>query len=133
MDDFNVVTTSFCVVTNPVGGRSTANEHEFVLGQMEQDAVADYMAAMANWHILFGAVNREIGERIDGSIGQQFDGVRAFDVDVHHVMALIEQYSAVAPCILFTAPVVEFRGYYRIYVSADLGIAQQVNRVTCSI
>ena len=131
--DFDVVAAGFSVVTNPVGGRSAADEDQFILLQVEQDAVADHMAAVADRNVLLGAVNREVGKAVDGGVGDELDGVRPLDIDVHHVMALIEQYGAVAPCMLFAAPVVEFGSYDRIYVGADLGVAQQINRVACCI
>src|SRR5690606_18969629 len=65
VNDFNVVAAGFRVVANPVGGRSAAYEYELVLGQMEQNAVADDVAAVADRNVLLGAVDREVGEAVD--------------------------------------------------------------------
>src|SRR5688500_5987748 len=109
MDDFNVVTTGFSVETNPVGGRRAAYKHEFILGQMEQNAVADNVTTVAYRYVLFGAVYREAGKTVDGGVGQQFDCIRTFNVNVHHMVRLVKKYCRFTPCSLFAAPVMKFR------------------------
>src|SRR5262245_19603809 len=44
LDDFYVVSPGPRLVLQPVGGRTTADEHELALGLAEEDPVADDMA-----------------------------------------------------------------------------------------
>jgi hypothetical protein len=51
------------------------------------------------------------------------------DIEVHHVVRLVEQHGAVLPGPLFAAPVGEFGGDHRIDIGTQLRIAQHVHNV----
>ena len=100
-----------------------------VLGEMEQDDVADDVAAVADRHELLGAVDGKIGEAVDRQMRQHLQGVRPLDHQLGHVVRLVEQHHGLAPCPLLVAPVGELVGHHRIDIGADLRIAQHVHRV----
>ena len=105
VDRRHIVSAGLGMELNPVGGRSAADEHQLVLFQMEQNAVADHIAVVAAGHELLGAVDGELGEAVDREMGEQLEGVGPFDVDVHHVVRLVEEHAGLAPGALFIAPV----------------------------
>ena len=82
---------------DPVHGRHTADELVLVLLVVEQDAVADHAASVVrcNGHELLGHVQREILEGVDPEVGDQLERVRTLDVEVRHVVGLVEQHLAV--------------------------------------
>jgi hypothetical protein len=104
-----------------------SDEHEVVLLEVEQDSVADDVAAVAAGNELLRAIDREVREAVDGEVGRELDGIRPLDVDVDHVVRLIEQHRRLAPRCLLVAPVRELRGHYRVDVGADARVAQKID------
>src|SRR5215471_18934915 len=80
--DLDLVLAGLGVELDPVRGRRTADEHELVLLEVEQDAVADHVAAVATWHELLRAVHREVVEAVDRELREELKRVGPFDVDV---------------------------------------------------
>jgi hypothetical protein len=117
------------VELNPVRRRRPADEHEVVLLEVEQDAVADHVPAVAARDELLGAVDGEVREAVDREVRAQLHCVGALDVDVDHVVRLIEQHGALPPCGLLVAPVRKFARYDGVDVSADARIAQKVDGI----
>ncbi len=126
----DVELAGLAVELDPVDGRRAADEIELVLGEMEQDAVADDVAVIGARHELLGAVHREIGEAVDGQIVHELERVRPRDHHLGHVMRLVEQHGGLAPRHLLVAPVGELGRHHRIDISAELRIAQHLDRVT---
>ena len=122
-DDLDVEAAGLGVEHDPVGRRRAADEHVLVRREVEQDAVADDVAVVADRHELLGLLGREAFEAVDGEIGQELGGIRAFDEQVHHVVRLVEQHGGLAPSFLFGTPVAEFRGDDRVHVGTDLRVA----------
>jgi hypothetical protein len=87
---------------------------------VEENAVADDVAVVADRNILLGAIDGEILEGVDGRVGAELYGVGTLDVDVTHVVRLVEQDGGLAPGLLLGAPVRILTGNYRINVGADL-------------
>jgi len=104
---------------DPVGGRRTAHQHEFVFPLAEDDHVADDMARRGDRHEMLGAVEVEIGEAVDADMLQECSCLRSFDNDLVHVMGLIEQHRRIAPGALLIAPIGVFRRNHRVYIHAD--------------
>src|SRR6185295_13921610 len=105
--DLDLVLAGLGVELDPVRGGRAADEHELVLLEVEENAVADHVAAVAARHELLGAVDGEIVEAVDREIREELESVLAFDVEVHHVVRLIEQHAGVGPGPLLIAPVAE--------------------------
>ncbi len=118
---------------DPVRGRRAPDEYVLVLGKMKQDAVADDMSAVAARNKLLGFVDGEILERVDGEMGQHLLGVGALDVDIHHVVRLVEEHAGLLPCPLFVAPVRVFGRNYRINIGTNLRISQHVDRISYAL
>ncbi len=114
---------------DPVHRRGAAHEQIGLLGQAEQDAVADDVARVAQRHHLLGPVHREIGEGVDGQVAEELARVGAFHQHLGHVVRLVEQHRGVAPGELLVAEVGELRGDDRVDVGAQLRVAQQFDRV----
>ena len=92
---------------DPVGGRSAADEHELVLLQMEQNAVADHIAVVGARHELLGAVDGEFAKLLigrDGRAASSASGPSMIDVD--HVVGLVEENGALAPGTLLARQLV---------------------------
>src|SRR5215471_9359048 len=96
---------------------------------MEQNSVADYMAAVAARNELLGAVDRKLREAVDRQIREQLQGIRPFDPLFDHVMGLVEKHAAIAPSALLVAPITVFRRNDWVNVGSDLRIAEQVHRI----
>src|SRR6185312_12404137 len=57
VDDLDVVLALLGLEHQPVGGRRAADVNELVLGQVEDDAVADHVAVRRRRHVLLGLVD----------------------------------------------------------------------------
>jgi len=120
LDDFHVVSPGPRLILQPVGRRTTADEHELVLGLAEQDPVADDMAVGSRRYILLGPVDREVRRAVDGRVGDQLQRVRALNEQIHHMVGLVEQDGRLAPGTLLAPPVGELGRHDRVDVRADL-------------
>ena len=78
---------------------------------------------------MLGTVQAEIVEAVDAVMRQEFGRLRPFDDQLVHVVGLIEQYGALPPGDLFTAPIAEFGRDHRVDIVPGLGMAQQVHRI----
>ena len=123
-----VVVSRLAVVLHPVVRRGAPDEAEQVVVEIEEDRVADHIAVVVAGHELLGLVDGEILKAVDGEIGQQSEGVRAFDVQVRHVVRLVEEAARRAPCMLLVAPVGELARIPRVHVRPDLRVAREVDR-----
>ena len=90
----SVVAAGLGVVREPVGDRGTADVHELLVVEMEEDAVADHVAGRRRRHVLLGHVDREVRDAVDGRVGDQLEGIRALEEEVDHVVGLVEEHGA---------------------------------------
>jgi hypothetical protein len=127
--DRDAVLARLGVELDPARGRRAPDEDEPVRLQVEQDPVADDVAAVARRNELLGAVDREVREAVDREVGQELHRVRTLDVEVDHVVRLIEEHGGLAPRGLLVTPVREFAGHHRVNVGPDLRVAKQVDGV----
>jgi hypothetical protein len=93
----DVELAGLAVELNPIDVGRAADEIELVLAKVKDNAVADHIAVMRARHELLGAVDRKIGEAVDGQIIHEFERIRPGDHHFGHVMRLIEQHRGLAP------------------------------------
>ena len=125
----DVVPAGRRVELEPVGRRRAAHVDQLVGRQVEQDAVADHVAVVVARREVLGAVHREFRERVEREMRAELEGVRPLDVQVEHVVRLVEQHGGVTPRPLLVAPVRVFRRHHRVHVGADLRVAQHLGHV----
>src|SRR5690606_5057361 len=124
VDDVDVVLALLGLEHQPAGGRRAADIDELFLGQVEDDTVADYVAIGRGRDVLLRLVDFPALDRVDHRVRQQLQRIRALDVEVEHVVRLVEQHGTVLPGPLFGTPVGEVRRDHRIDIGTDLRIAQ---------
>ena len=129
----DVVAAGRCVELEPVGRRRAADVDQLVGRQVEQDAVADHVAVVVARREVLRAIHRELRERVEREIRAELESVRPLDVQVDHVMRLVEQHGGVTPRPLLVAPVRMLRGHHGIYVRANLRVAQHLGHVARSL
>ncbi len=112
-DRRNVVIARRRVVLDPVDRWRAADQADLVLLQKEQDRVANDEAVLVAGNELFGLVDGEAPEAVDAEIGQQPDDIAAANVEIRHVVRLIEQRAGLAPGALLVAPVTELVSHDR--------------------
>ncbi len=95
---------------NPVCRRCAADEYEFVLFQVKQNPVSNDKSIVAAGNKLLGLVDAEIRKGIDRKIRDHLESIRAFNVDVDHVVRLIEKYAGLTPGFLFVPQLVNSAG-----------------------
>ena len=111
--DAHVVAARRGVVVQPVDRRRNADGLVFVLLEVEQDVVADDVAVVIDGDELLGHVDRELRDAVDGELADQLERVRPLDVQVGHVVRLVEQHRGPAPGHLLVAPIREFLHHAR--------------------
>jgi hypothetical protein len=121
------------VELDPVARRGAADDHEAVFGQVEENRIADHMAAVGAAHELLRLVRHEALHAVDREIRDELQRIGAFNEEVDHVMRLVEQHRGVTPCALLVAPVGEFRRNDRVHVGADLRVAQMLDGVASGL
>jgi hypothetical protein len=121
------------VELQPVRRRRAADVEVLLLGEVEEDAVADDVARGRGRHVLLGHVDGEVRDAVDRRVRNQLDRARATHEQARHVVRLIEEDGRLAPGALLAAPVRELGGDDRIHVGADLGVPQKLDRVRCGV
>ena len=124
------VVSGLDVELDPIGGGRASHQVEFVFAEVEQDGVTDDVAVGGAANELLGLVDLEIFEAVDAEVGEYFQGVGSFDVQIGHVVRLIEQRAAVAPGLLLISPIGEFMLHHRKSIGSDLRVPQHFNRIT---
>ena len=76
--------------TQFAGGR-TADQIEFVLVEIKENRVADHVAVVVARDELLRLIDLEILEAVDAEIGEHLERVGALDVEIRHVVRLVEQ------------------------------------------
>src|SRR4029450_13425356 len=120
-----VVLASFHVVLHPVVSRRTSDEVELVFAERKQNAVAHHVPIRVAGHELLGLIDPEILETVDAEIGKYFQRIRAFDVEVGHVVRQVQQRATLAPRALLVPPVRELGTHDGKRVGTDRRISQQ--------
>ena len=106
--DAHVVAARCGVKVQPVDRRRNADGLVLVLLEVKENVVADDVAVVVDGDELLGHVDRKFRDTIDGKATDQLQRVGAFDVQVGHVMRLVEDDRGAAPRHLLVAPVREF-------------------------
>ncbi len=122
LPDIDVVATSFTMKLDPVCGGRSANKQQLVFGQVEQDAVTDDVAVITARNHLLRFVDLETFKRVEAKMFDHFQRVGAFDINVHHVMSLIEKDAGFLPRPLLVAPVCKFGCNDRVHIRANLRV-----------
>ncbi len=128
-NEVHLVAAGLAVELQPVHRRRAAHEQQFVLVEMEQDAVTDDETVIAGGHHLLGAVDGKVREAVDRGVRAKLERIRALDGELGHVVRLVEQHRRVAPGALLVAPVGEFARHHRVDVRAKLRVAQQFDGI----
>ena len=118
----HVVVTGLGVVLHPVVRGGTADEADPVLLQVEEDRVPDHVAVVVAHDELLRLVRREVLERVHAEVGEELDRVRALDLEVQHVVRLVEERAGLAPRHLLVPPVRELGRHRRVDVRPDLRV-----------
>ena len=126
--DLHVEPARLGVVGDPVERRGAADEVEPVLGEMEEDHVADHVAVGRARDEVLGLVDGEALEAVDGQPGEQLERVRALHREVGHVVRLVVEHAGLLPGRLLVPPVRELGRDPRVDVRAGLRVAQQLHR-----
>ena len=125
--DAHVVAARLGVVGDPVQRGGAADEVVPVLGQEEEDHVADHVAVGRAGHEVLRPVHGEPVEAVHGQAGEQRRRVRALDREVGHVVRLVEEDAGLLPGRLLVAPVRELGRDARIDVRPRLRVAEQLD------
>ncbi len=123
-----VVVSRLAVVLDPVVCRRAPDETEQIVVEVEENGIADDIAVVVAGDELLGLVDGKIVKAIDGKIRQQPERVGSLDVEIRHVVRLVEETGCLAPGPLLVAPVREFARHARIDIRADLRVAREVDR-----
>ena len=121
----DVVAAGLRVVPNPIVNRRTADDVEQVLGQMNENHIADHVSVVVAHDELLGFVHVEIFKTIDAEVGEKLQRARSLNIHVRHVIGLVEENTRVLPGVLLVAPVGVFRWDNRIDIRARLRIPQK--------
>ena len=117
------------VVLHPVVGRGATDEVDAVLVEEEEDRVADHVAVVVHGDELLRLADLEVLERVDAERGEELDDVRPLDVEVGHVVRLVEQRRRLTPGDLLVHPIRELARDARVDVRPDLGVPGHVHGV----
>jgi hypothetical protein len=96
---------------------------------VKKNRVTDHEAVVVAGDELLRLIHLEVLERVDAEIREQLQRVRSLDVQIRHVMRLVEQRTRLSPRPLFVAPVGELRPDHRERVRPRLRMAQQLNGI----
>ncbi len=107
---------------NPVGRWRTSDENEFIFLQMEKNPVTYDIAVVTAWHILFSLVERKICKTVDGCMREQLNRIGTFDINIHHMVRLVEKNASLPPRTLLVAPVGKLGRDDRVDIGAYLRI-----------
>jgi hypothetical protein len=118
--DLDVVPPHLGLELEPVRRGRAADEHELVLGEMEEDAVADDVPRRRRRHVLLRHVDRERGDAVDRRVRDELHGVGPAEEEVDHVVRLVVEDGRLAPGALLAPPVGELGGDDGVDVRADL-------------
>ena len=127
--NLDVVAAGLGVELQPVRPGRPPDVDELVLGEVEQDPVADHSPVGCRRHELLGRVHGEVREAVDSRVRQQLQRVRAGDEEVHHVVGLVVEHGGLAPGDLLAPPVRELRRHDGVDVRPELRVAQHLDGV----
>ena len=116
------------IVLNPIGRGRAAYEIKAHFVQIEKDGVADHISVRRACDKLLGLIDFKVLKGIDSQFRKQFERVRPFNVEVGHVVGLVEKSAGFTPGALLISPVGELVTHHRAGIGADLRVAQQFNR-----
>jgi hypothetical protein len=121
------------VELDPVVGRRSADQAHPVLVEKEQDSVTDDQAIRVAGDELLRFADLEVAEAVDAQVREQPEDVRPLDVQVGHVVRLVEQCGSLPPGTLLVPPIAVLGRDLGVDVGADLRIANQRYRISGGI
>jgi hypothetical protein len=121
-----LIVAAFHVVLYPVERRRASDEAQSLLIEIKEDRVADHVPLVVAGDELLRLIDPEIPEAVDSEIREHFESVAALDIQVRHVMGLVEERARLAPRALFVSPVRELGAHHRKGVGSDLRVSQQL-------
>jgi hypothetical protein len=77
---------------------------------------------------LLGLVDLKSFEAIDGEIGEHFEGVGAFHIQIGHVVRLVKEGARFFPGALLVSPIGKLGTHDRERVGSNLRIPQEFDR-----
>ena len=131
--DRHVVAAGFAVIPQPVRRRRATDIGKRLFFLPEHDPVTDHVAVRRGRHILLGLARRPALRRVDHRVRQQLARITPTDVEIDHVVRLVEQHRAVLPRPLFGPPVRKLGRHHRVNISTKLRIAQHFDRIAASL
>ena len=108
------------MVLDPVVRGRPTDEIEGILGEKEQDRIADHVTVVVAGDELLGLVDGEVPDRVDAEVRQQLERIGTLDVHIGHVVRLVEQHGGFLPGALLVSPVREFGRYDGKDIGSDL-------------
>jgi hypothetical protein len=126
--DAHVVAARAGMEVQPVDRRRNADGLVFVLLEVEEDVVADDVAVVVDGDELLRHVDRKFRDAVDGELADHFQRVGTFDVEIRHVVRLIEQDRGAAPSLLLVAPIRELLHHARDDGGRRLRFPQKLHR-----
>src|SRR5580658_2228203 len=108
--------------------RRTADKIEFVFVQIKKDGIPNYVSIMVTRNKLLSLIHLEILIAIYAQVRQQFERVWTLDIEIRHVVRLVEQSAALLPGALFIPPVSEFGAHHWKGIGSNLRITQPFHR-----
>src|SRR4029077_1373722 len=86
-----VVVSRLAVVLDPVVRGRAPYETEEIVVEVEENGIADDIAVVVAGDELLGLVDGKIVKAVDGKIRQQPERVGSLDVEIRHVVRLVEE------------------------------------------
>src|SRR5688572_32189131 len=117
------------MIAQPIARRRAADVAELLFLLPEDDPVADHVAIGCGRDVLLGLVDHPAFAGVDHRVAEQLQRIRAAEIEVHHVVRLVEQHRRMLPGPLLGAPVGELGRDHRIDVGAELRVAQHLDDV----
>ena len=123
--DLDVVAARLRVVLEPVDARRDADRLELVLLVPEEDVVPDQLAIRVDRDVLLGRVHRKVLDAVYGRVADELERIGTLDVEVSHVVGLIEKDRTATPRQLLVSPVGELRRDGRTHDRGTLRLPEQ--------
>src|SRR5262249_4435159 len=120
---------SLQIELHPIRSGRPSYEIEFVFVEIEKNGIADNVAVPVTRHELLRLVDLEILEAVYTEVGKQLERFGTFDIEVGHMVRLVEQRACLTPGALLVAPIREFRPDDGKCIWSDLRVAQELNGI----
>ena len=123
-----LVASSLYVILHPIQSRRASHQVEFVFVQIKEDRVANDITIVVTGDKLLRLIDLEILEAIYAKIREHLQRIRAIQIQIGHMVRLVEKRAGLLPRTLLISPVRELGTHHRKGVGSDLRIAQALHR-----